>query len=89
MPTMQVRDRGQITLPQQIRSAYRLTTGSELLVTPIDDERFEVRVIPTGLSLSELIAKYADEDEAPDLEAEREAFGDAIAAAIDGTGPRP
>jgi AbrB family looped-hinge helix DNA binding protein len=80
MAVVQVRERGQITLPKEIRSVYHLTPGRELMVTPIDGERFEVRVVPPRRSVLELAALYAQEGEAPDMAAEREAFGEAIVA---------
>jgi AbrB family looped-hinge helix DNA binding protein len=89
MATVQVRDRGQITLPREIRAAYHLTDGSTLQVTPIDDERFEVRVVPLRRSVLELMEIYAQDGEAPDMKAEREALGDALEAAVRDGGPRP
>jgi bifunctional DNA-binding transcriptional regulator/antitoxin component of YhaV-PrlF toxin-antitoxin module len=89
MATVQVRDRGQVTLPREIRSAYHLTDGSKLQMTPIDNERFEVRVIPARRSVLELMEIYAQEGEAPDIDAEREALGDALEAALRTGDPRP
>ena len=82
MTTIQVRQRGQITLPKEIRDAYHLDTGSRLLLIPLDGERFEVRVMPARRSVLELMDLYAQEGEAPDIAAEREAFGDALHEAI-------
>lgn len=85
MATMQVRKRGQVTLPQAIRDTYHLDDGSELEVTPLDETRFEVRVLPAPDTLLALLDEFADEGPAPDLDAEREAFAAALAAG----GPRP
>ena len=85
MATMQVRKRGQVTLPQAIRETYRLGDGSELEIIPIDATRFEVRVVPAPGALSDLLDEFADEGPAPDLDGEREAFAEALAA----VGPRP
>ncbi len=82
MNTIQVRERGQITLPKELRDAYRLDTGSRLLVVPLDDERFEVRVMPARRTMRELLALYGEEGDAPDIAAEREALGDALDEAI-------
>ena len=89
MASVQVRGRGQITLPREIRAAYHLTDGSELLMTPIDGERFEVRVVPARRSVLELMGIYAQEGKAPDIDAEREALGEALEEALRTGGPRP
>ncbi len=85
MATMQVRKRGQVTLPQAIREAYHLDDGSELEVIPLDATRFEVRVLPPPGVLLALLDEFADEDPAPDLDVERAAFAAALAASE----PRP
>ena len=85
MATMQVRKRGQVTLPLAIREAYHLDDGSELEVIPLDATRFEVRVLPPPGALLALLDEFADEGPAPDLDAERAAFAAALAAG----GPRP
>ena len=85
MATMQVRKRGQVTLPQAIRDAYHLDDGSELEITPIDATRFEVRVLPAPGALLALLDEFADDGPVPDLDAERAAFAAALAAG----GPRP
>lgn len=89
MNTIHVRDRGQITLPKELRAAYHLDTGSRLLVVPLDGERFEVRVMPARRSMRELMALYADDGPVPDIAAEREALGDALEEAIRTGGRRP
>ena len=85
MATMQVRKRGQVTLPQAIREAYHLEDGSELEVIPLDATRFEVRVLTAPAALVALLDEFADAGPAPDLDAERLA----LAAALAGHGPRP
>ena len=85
MATMQVRKRGQVTLPRAIREAYRLDDGSELEVIPLDATRFEVRVLPPPGTLLALLDEFADEGPAPDLDAERAALTAALAAGQ----PRP
>jgi steroid delta-isomerase-like uncharacterized protein len=80
MMTIVVGADGEITLPEYIQTMYRLKAGAELLVAPIDQERFEVRVLPSRLSVSALAEKYAMDGPAPDLAVEREALGDALAA---------
>ncbi|HEX5502545.1 MAG TPA: AbrB/MazE/SpoVT family DNA-binding domain-containing protein [Thermomicrobiales bacterium] len=80
MATMQVRKRGQVTLPQVIRDAYRLHDGSELEVIPLDATRFEVRVLTPPGDLLALLDEFADAGPAPDLDAEREALAAALAA---------
>lgn len=85
MATVQVRERGEVTLPQAIRDAYQLDDWSELKIVPIDATRFEVHVLPAPGVLLTLLDEFADEGPAPDLEAERSAFAAALAAGR----PRP
>jgi bifunctional DNA-binding transcriptional regulator/antitoxin component of YhaV-PrlF toxin-antitoxin module len=80
MATMQVRKRGQVTLPQTIREAYHLADGSTLEVIPLDATRFEVRVLPDSGDLLALLDEFADEGPAPDVDAERLALAAALAA---------
>lgn len=89
MTTIQVRERGQITLPKEIRAAYHLDTGTRLLVVPLDAERFEVRVMPAHRPIFELMDLYTQDGEAPNIDAEREALGDALYDAIRTGGSRP
>lgn len=89
MIAIQVRDRGQITLPKEIRAAYHLDAGTRLLLVPLDDERFEVRVIPTRRSIFELMDLYTQDGEAPNIDAAREALGDTLYDAIRTGGARP
>ena len=85
MATVQVREHGQVTLPQAIRDAYGLDDGSELEIIPIDATRFEVRILPAPGALLALLDEFADKGLALDLEAERAAFAAALAAGR----PRP
>lgn len=78
MAIMQVRKRGQVTLPQAIRDAYHLDDGSELEVTPLDATRFEVRVLPPQDDLLALLDEFAGEGPVPDLDAERQALAAAL-----------
>jgi len=89
MPTIQVRERGQITLPKEIRAAYHLEIGTRLLVMPLDDQRFEVRVMPARRPIFELMDLYTQDGEAPNIDVEREALGDALDEAIRTGGARP
>ena len=89
MTTIQVGERGRITLPEEILATYRLDVGSRLLITPLDSERFEVRVVPVRRSILALMDLYTTEREAPDIAAEREALGDALDEAFRTGGPRP
>jgi bifunctional DNA-binding transcriptional regulator/antitoxin component of YhaV-PrlF toxin-antitoxin module len=89
MATVSVRRDGQVTLPEEIRSAYHLTEGAVLDIVPITDDRFEMRVIAKRLHLLDLLDEFADEGVAPDLAAEREAMGDALDAALLNGGQRP
>jgi bifunctional DNA-binding transcriptional regulator/antitoxin component of YhaV-PrlF toxin-antitoxin module len=89
MATVSVRRDGQVTLPQEIRSAYHLAEGAVLDIVPIADDRFEVRVITKRSPLLDLLDEFADDGVAPDIAAEREALGDALDAALINGGRRP
>lgn len=75
-----VDDDSALALPESMRARYNLSPGSEVLITPIDHERFEVPVLPPRVPLTVLIEKYAMDGPAPGMDAEREAIGDALAA---------
>ena len=86
---VRVRDRGQVTIPKAIRAACHIETGSRLLFVPIDAERFEVRVMPARRSMRELMELLADDGPVPDINAIREAHGDALDQAITTGSPKP
>jgi bifunctional DNA-binding transcriptional regulator/antitoxin component of YhaV-PrlF toxin-antitoxin module len=80
MSVVRVRERGQVTLPREVREAAGVTVGSELLILPIGPGKFTVQVLPQRESLLALIDEFADVGPAPDLEVLRQQIGQTLAA---------
>lgn len=89
MAKASVRRRGRITSRREIRSRYQLPRKSASALTSLGDERSEVGAIPARRSILDLMALYTQEGEAPDIAAEREAFGDALYEAFRTGSRRP
>ena len=79
MSVVRVRERGQVTLPREVREAAGVTIGSELLLLPMGPGKFTAQVLPPRESLLALIEEFADDGPAPDLEALRQQMGRALA----------
>ena len=78
-----VQARGQVTVPQEIREAYGIEPGSELLFLRAGKDHFECRVLPKPRSLIEFIKQHKIDGPPIDVEqllkeAEEEAAGEVI-----------
>jgi AbrB family looped-hinge helix DNA binding protein len=71
-----VQARGQVTVPQEIREAYHIEPGNELLFLKAGEDHFECRVLRQPGSLLEFIDQHAIHDYVVDVEALREAAAD-------------
>ena len=63
-----VQARGQVTVPQEIREAYGIEPGSELLFLKTGQNRFECQVLPRSGSLLDFVDRHAIRDQMIDVE---------------------
>ena len=63
-----VQARGQVTVPQEIREAYGIEPGSELLFLKTGQNRFECQVLPRSGSLLDFVDRHAIRDQTIDVE---------------------
>lgn len=71
----QVRERWQVTLPREVRRSLDLHEGSELLFIPTGPGEWKIKALPPRIPIPELLARFAGEGSAPDLDALREEIG--------------
>jgi AbrB family looped-hinge helix DNA binding protein len=81
MSVARVQARGQVTVPQEIREACGIVPGTDLLFIKTGPDRFECQVLPARRSIAEIIATYAMDGSAPNLDRLREEMGTAMAKA--------
>ncbi len=67
-----VQARGQVTVPQEIREAYGIEPGSELLFVKTGKDHFECQILPRPGSLLAFIDQHAIHDYVIDVEKLRE-----------------
>ncbi len=79
MVMAQVRERWQVTLPREVRQSLDLREGSDLLFVPTEQGEWLVKALPPRVPIPELLARFADEGSAPDLDQLRAAIGREVA----------
>ena len=79
MVMVQVRERWQVTLPREVRQSLDLREGSDLLFVPTGQGEWLVKALPPRVPVPELLARFADEGPAPDLDQLRVAIGQDLA----------
>lgn len=68
MPLVRVQAKGQITVPQPLREAMGIETGTELVCIQTGPRAFECRVVPKPMSVDELIERFGSPGPAPSAE---------------------
>lgn len=79
MPVARVQARGVVTVPQEVREACSIDTGTELLFVPTGHRTFECRVLPARRPLTELTERFASDGVAPEADEWRAALGEEMA----------
>ncbi len=80
MKIAQVRLRGQVTIPREVREACGVTPGTDLFFVKTGPGRFECRVLPASCRLVEITRQYAMDGTAPDFARLRKEMGVELAA---------
>lgn len=75
MVMARVRKGWQVTLPREVRQSLDLREGSDLLFIPTGHGEWKVKALPPRIPIPELLARFADDGPAPDLDALREEIG--------------
>ena len=66
---LRVSSKGQVVIPEEIRRKYKISSGTELLLKPLDDSRMIIEKVP---KLSELFGFLGKAKATTILEKERE-----------------
>lgn len=82
MVLAQVRERWQVTLPREVRESLAAREGGDLLFIPLGGGKWQVEALPPRIPALELLAMFADDGPAPDLERLREQIGRDLAREI-------
>jgi bifunctional DNA-binding transcriptional regulator/antitoxin component of YhaV-PrlF toxin-antitoxin module len=80
MPVVRVQAKGQVTVPDAIRKALTIETGTELVCMQTGPDAFECRVLPKPLSVDELIQRFGSPGVAPTAEEMQEIVREGILA---------
>lgn len=75
MTIAKIQERGQITIPVEVRKACGIKSGDSLLFVAKGEGVFEARVLPSAELVSELIGRYEVSEVAPDLAELRSEMG--------------
>ncbi len=80
MPVVRVQAKGQVTVPDAIRKALTIETGTELVCIQTGPDAFECRVLPRPLNVDELIQRFGSPGIAPTAEEMQEIVREGILA---------
>ena len=65
MPLVTMQAKGQMTVPQALREALGIETGTQLVCFQTGPDAFECHVLPKPMSVDELIVRFSSPDPVP------------------------
>ena len=65
MPLVTMQAKGQMTVPQALREALGIETGTQLVCFQTGPDAFECHVLPKPMSVDELIERFSSPDPVP------------------------
>jgi bifunctional DNA-binding transcriptional regulator/antitoxin component of YhaV-PrlF toxin-antitoxin module len=80
MPLVTMQAKGQMTVPQALREALGIETGTQLVCFQSGPDAFECHVLPKPMSVDELIERFSSPDPVPTPEEMQAIVRDGILA---------